>query len=420
MEPSINGDLTHSVTPPQDLTALLLQDVGWTITIPPPPSAVQFSASNQSVDEAVSRIDLTITRSGDPSGAATIDYASADGTASERSDYLAALGTLHFAGGETSKIIPVFIVNDVYGESAETFNITLSNPVACTLGSPATFTVTINIDEAVNGLNPVKDASFNSDFFVRQHYLDFFNREPDAGGLAFWKNEIDSCTTQACREIRRINVSAAFFLSIEFQQTGYLVYKTYQASFDSHEFLKLRDFLPDTQEIGRGVVIGQPGADAQLEANKVKFFNDFVQRATFLAPAAYPTTLTAAQFVDKLNANTYDPNNPGAGSLTTGQRDALVAQLSANPASATLRALVLRAVAENSLFNDRQFNRAFVLMQYFGYLRRNPNDPPEAGLDFAGYNFWLGKLNQFNGNFVNAEMVKAFITSGEYQQRFGP
>jgi hypothetical protein len=363
---------------------------------------------------------LTVTRSGDPSGAATIDYASADGTASERSDYLAALGTLHFAGGETSKIIPVFIVNDVYGESAETFNITLSNPVACTLGSPATFTVTINIDEAVNGLNPVKDASFNSDFFVRQHYLDFFNREPDAGGLAFWKNEIDSCTTQACREIRRINVSAAFFLSIEFQQTGYLVYKTYQASFDSHEFLKLRDFLPDTQEIGRGVVIGQPGADAQLEANKVKFFNDFVQRATFLAPAAYPTTLTAAQFVDKLNANTYDPNNPGAGSLTTGQRDALVAQLSANPASATLRALVLRAVAENSLFNDRQFNRAFVLMQYFGYLRRNPNDPPEAGLDFAGYNFWLGKLNQFNGNFVNAEMVKAFITSGEYQQRFGP
>jgi hypothetical protein len=152
----------------------------------------------------------------------------------------------------------------------------------------------------------------------------------------------------------------------------------------------------------------------------VEFFNDFVQRATFLAPTAYPITLTAAQFVDKLNANTYDPNNPGLGSLTTGQRDALVTQLSPNPASPMLRAQVLRAVAENSLFNDRQFNRAFVLMQYFGYLRRNPNDPPEAGLDFAGYNFWLGKLNQFNGNFVNAEMVKAFITSGEYQQRFGP
>jgi hypothetical protein len=57
-------------------------------------------------------------------------------------------------------------------------------------------------------------------------------------------------------------------------------------------------------------------------------------------------------------------------------------------------------------------------MQYFGYLRRNPNDPPEPGLNFDDYNFWLSKLNQFNGNFVNAEMVKAFITSGEYRQRF--
>ena len=59
-------------------------------------------------------------------------------------------------------------------------------------------------------------------------------------------------------------------------------------------------------------------------------------------------------------------------------------------------------------------------MQYFGYLRRNPNEPPEPLLDFSGYNFWLDKLNQFNGNFVEAELVKAFIVSGEYQRRFGP
>ena len=95
-----------------------------------------------------------------------------------------------------------------------------------------------------------------------------------------------------------------------------------------------------------------------------------------------------------------------------------MAQLAPNPSSPTLRAQVLRSISENSLFAARQTNKAFVLMQYFGYLRRNPNDPPDS--DFAGYNFWLGKLNQFNGNFVNAEMVKAFITSIEYQQRFGP
>ncbi|MGH9929106.1 MAG: hypothetical protein ACREA9_07755 [Pyrinomonadaceae bacterium] len=76
--------------------------------------------------------------------------------------------------------------------------------------------------------------------------------------------------------------------------------------------------------------------------------------------------------------------------------------------------------ARASILKQQETNKAFVLMQYFGYLRRNPDDAPEQGLNFDGYNFWLGKLNQFNGNFVNAEMVKAFLVSGEYRQRFGP
>ncbi len=401
----------------------------WEISIPnaTPVNTTQFGAGAATVSEIpnapnlAGKIDITVARSGDTSAAATIDYATADGTASERSDYLAALGTLRFAANETSKTITVFIVDDRFGESDETFNVNLTNPAGSTVGAPATFVVTINSDEVVNGPNPVKNASFNTDFFVRQQYIDFFNREADPSGLAFWKNQIDGCADQACREIRRINVSAAFFVSIEFQETGYLVYKAYQAAFNSGEFLKLRDFLPDTQEIGRGVVIGQPGADAQLEANKVRFFGDFVQRGEFVASGAYPTTLTAAQFVDKLNASTSDPLVPGSsGSLNAAQRDALVLQLSPDPASATLRAQVLRSIAQNSLFSSRQFNKAFVLMQYFGYLRRNPNDPPEFGLDFGGYNFWLGKLNTFNGNYIAAEMVKAFITSGEYEQRFGP
>jgi hypothetical protein len=330
-------------------------------------------------------------------------------------------GTLHFAPNEISKSISVFVVDDRLGEGGETFNISLSNPAGCTLGAPATAVVTINSNEAVDGSNPVKEASFNSDFFVRQHYLDFLNREADAAGLAFWKNQIDECTTAACREIRKINVSAAFFLSIEFQETGYLVYRANQASFNSHEFLKLREFFPDTQEIGRGVVIGQPGAEAQLETNKKKFFQDFVQRPKFLAASAFPTSMSALQFVDKLNANTFDPGaSVSGGALTPSERNDLVALLSTNPASPGLRAHVLRVVSENGLFSSRQSNRAFVLMQYLGYLRRNPADSPELTLDYTGYNFWLGKLNQFNGNFVNADMVKSFLVSGEYQQRFGP
>jgi hypothetical protein len=399
----------------------------WEISIPiaAGPNTVQFNASSQSVNEILdqtAKIDLTITRAGDLSGAATIDYASADGSATERSDYMATRGTLHFAAGEASKIVSVFIVDDRFGEGPETFSLNLSNPIGCTLGSPAAFLITINSDESVNGLNPVKDASFNTDFFVRQHYLDFLNREPDSPGLAFWKNQIDECTSQQCREVRRINVSAAFFLSIEFQQTGYLVERLYKVAYGdvtgtstlggSHSLtvpiVRLNEFLPDTQQIGRGVVIGQPGVDQILENNKQALLADFVQRSRFIA--AYPLTMPPDRFVDTMN------NNAG-GVLSPGERVQLIHEFTFGIKT---RAQVLRAIAEDPDLFTAETNRAFVLAQYFGYLRRNPNDAPELGLDYTGYDFWLSKLNQFNGNFVNAEMVKAFIVSGEYQSRFGP
>ena len=122
--------------------------------------------------------------------------------------------------------------------------------------------------------------------------------------------------------------------------------------------------------------------------------------------------MAPASFVDALNTNT-------GNSLTQAERNVLVNQLSADN-STNGRAAAVRQVVENSAFSQREFNRAFVLMQYFGYLRRNPDDAPELNRNFDGFNFWLAKLNQFNGNFVVAEMVKAFTSSSEYRTRFGP
>jgi hypothetical protein len=118
--------------------------------------------------------------------------------------------------------------------------------------------------------------------------------------------------------------------------------------------------------------------------------------------------MSAADFVDKLNSRAGNP-------LSATERNQLVSDLSTN---AKTRAQILRAIAEHQNLVSAEVNRAFVLMQYFGYLRRNPNDPPDS--DYTGYDFWLTKLNQFNGNYVSAEMVKAFINSGEYRNRFGP
>jgi hypothetical protein len=258
----------------------------------------------------------------------------------------------------------------------------------------------------------------DTQFFVRQQYLDFLNREPDAEGLAFWTNEITSCGGDAqCVEAKRVNVSAAYFLSIEFQQTGYLVYRTYKAAYgnlpDAPVPLRRGEFLPDAQQIGQGVVVGQGGWETVLENNKQTFLSQFVQRSRFAS--AYPTSLSPAQFVDALFAN--------AGVVpSTGDRAAAIDEFgsASTTTDVSARARALRRVAENATLIQKEFNPAFVLMEFFGYLRRNPNDAPEPTLDFQGYNFWLNKLNGFNGDFAQAEMVKAFITSAEYRKRFGP
>jgi hypothetical protein len=255
-------------------------------------------------------------------------------------------------------------------------------------------------------------------FFVIEHYHDFLNREPDAGGLAFWVNEITSCGTNAqCLQVKRVNVSAAFFLSIEFQETGYLVYRFYKAAYgnlpNAPVPLRFNEFLPDTQQIGLGVVVGAADWQTKLEDNKKAYAAAFGARASLAS--VFPTSLTPTQFVDGLYANA------GVASPPAAERTAAINEFAGagNTTDTAARGRALRRVAENSTLNQQELNRAFVLMQYYGYLRRNPYDPPEPTLDYQGYNFWLGKLNQFNGNYVDAEMVKAFLVSGEYRQRFG-
>jgi hypothetical protein len=155
--------------------------------------------------------------------------------------------------------------------------------------------------------------------------------------------------------------------------------------------------MPDKDAVGRGVVVNRSGWEAQLAANKQAFVNAWVQRAAFRA--AYDG-LSNGNYVAKLIEHTE------VGFMQS-ERDALVSGL--NRGTST-RADVLRQIVENEGFARARFNEAFVMMEYFGYLRRDPDE--------SGYQFWLNKLNQFNGNFQHAEMVKAFIVSSEYRDRF--
>jgi hypothetical protein len=251
----------------------------------------------------------------------------------------------------------------------------------------------------------------DSDFFVQQHYVDFLSRFPDQSGFVFWQNDINQCGANAqCVEVHRVNVSAAFFLSIEYQRSSYLVYKTYKAAFGDLPGkpvpVRRENLMPDTRAILSGVIVnGDPNWESKFNANIDAYEQAFVQRPDF--QAAFPNTMTASQFVDTLFSH--------AGvTPTAGERSAAVAAFGAGNTAG--RAAALRSVAESQTLHNAEFNKAFVLSQYFGYLKRNPDDLPDAS--FQGYSFWLSKLNEFNGNYIAAEMVKAFISSDEYRTRF--
>jgi hypothetical protein len=234
------------------------------------------------------------------------------------------------------------------------------------------------------------------EYFVRQHYLDFLGREPDYAGLNFWSDQMRGCGNDYnCLELRTINVSAAYFLSIEFKETGGLVDGLYRASYDRAP--RFAEFMPDTAMVARNVIVGEAGWQNRLRENKEAFLDAWVERAAF--HAAYDN-LTNDGYVDALISHTRV-------TFTDSERAALVGGLTDGTLT---RAQVLQRVAENERFTKAKFNEAFVRMEYFGYLRRDPDD--------SGLHFWLNKLNEFDGNFVRAEMVKAFLVSSEYRDRF--
>ena len=365
------------------------------------PARVQFSAASYSANESAHVFTVRVTRTGDAGAEGAVFYETQDGTASERGDYTTALGTLRFAAGEMEKSFDVLLTDDAYAEGPEALTLTLSN-VTGGLGAGGTTSATLVIedDDATHGPNPAAEA----EFFVRQHYHDFLNREPDAAGLKFWADQLAACGGDAgCLDHVRQNVSAAFFLSIEFQQTGFLVQRLQRVSYG--RLPRYRDYVRDTQEMGRGVVVGAGGWRERLESNKRAFVAAWAARAEF---AAKYEAMSDAQFVDALWSN--------AGlTAAASEREGLLADL----AGGTLtRADAVRRVAESEPVVAAEFNPAFVLMEYFGYLRRNPDDRPDA--DMSGYYFWLDKFNGFGGDYHRAEMVKAFIISLEYQRRFGP
>ncbi|HXD29492.1 MAG TPA: CHRD domain-containing protein, partial [Pyrinomonadaceae bacterium] len=270
--------------------------------------------------------------------------------------------------------------------------------------------------------NPAEEA----DFFVRQAYFDFLSRVPDAGGFAFWQNEITQCQSDVqCLRNKRVDVSNAFFYEQEFQQTAAYVLRLYRAAYGNNQpfpnpnananFPNEEKKLPSYAVFvaDRARVIG----GANLAQKQLDLANLFVTRAEFTTK--YPASLaTADQFVDAVLATLQSD----LGVNLMSQRTNLINLYNAQSGQSAGRGAVMYRLADdnaanpiaNQPFIDAEYNRTFVLGQYFGYLRRNP--------DIPGFIFWLGQVNGAALRDVPRQhaMVCSFITSAEYQFRFGP
>jgi hypothetical protein len=267
--------------------------------------------------------------------------------------------------------------------------------------SPANRSFSLVGNKTDAGFTAVPDAAISSnaidtsEFFVRQQYLDFLGREPDQAGFNFWREQINQCNGDLdCVRGRRIDVSASYFMSQEFQDSASFIYRLYRGALGRQ--LNYAEFSADRPQVVGGT---------NLDASKASFADAFVQRPEFVQ--RYQAAMTGDAFVDSLLQTLRD----SAGVDLSSERASLLTKYADGQSMSQSRSLVLRALADETAFSTAVYNQSFVLMEYYGYLRRDP--------DAAGYAFWLDVVNNGDRNNYRG-MVCSFITSTEYQRRFSP
>jgi hypothetical protein len=389
------------------------------LVIPDGGAVIGFTFSTTAATETQARAAISVTRTGNTQSSVSVDARTVDspaavrcddtttspGVAFARCDYATTVTTIDFAPGETEKSFAVPVIDDAFVEPDETVQLVLSNPSAgARLGTQGTTTLTIFSLDQPGAPNPI----LTTNFFVRQQYLDFFGREPDLAGFTAWESTLNNCpdpfntsATSPSANCDRVSVSTKFFRSKEFELKGRFVFNFYKAAFG--RLPRYSEIIPDMA--GLTAV-----DDAGFFAKKAAFTNSFVGRQEF--KDSYDA-LTNQQFVDALmnryglqQITTPDPLNPDGSTKVTLTRSDMLARLNLGTLT---RAQSVRAMADSDEVSAAEANSAFVAMQYFGYLRRDPEE--------GGYNDWLRTIN---ANPVDIRsMVNGFMNSDEYRLRFG-
>jgi hypothetical protein len=404
-----NETFTVNLSNPQNATLLKAQGTSTIVNDDSP--GVRFSINAYNFSEGAGHADITVARTGDISTPITVDYASSDqagtapcqtntsGFASARCDYASAAGTVRFAAGEQSKSILIPLINDAYVEPAETFAITLRNPQGAALGiSTATVTITDN-DTQTATQNPINDQAF----LIRQQYIDFLGREPEPDGFNFWMDRMTNCPAgQICD---RTDTAQRFFESDEFKERGFYVYKLYDALLGRFP-LYASEFVP---EVAR---LNGPQTPTEQRLGKDAYLLDFMTKTEFRNLYDQYLTTDHLHAKDAGNAAAFVDALCNKAGITPASKAQLVANLqngTKDPAH-TLEDFILTPEINGD--GTKFYDRARIVMQYFGFLRRDP--------EVAGFDFWWARVAtpgsaQFHDY---RELVNNFLRSDEYNFRF--
>ncbi|HUQ32688.1 MAG TPA: carboxypeptidase regulatory-like domain-containing protein, partial [Pyrinomonadaceae bacterium] len=312
-----------------------------TNTAPPSLPSVEFEQAGYHVAEDEHYKLIRVTRTGDASHVSTVEYATQDLSATQQTDYTLMLGTLSFAPGETSKTLFFLVTEDSLVEGTETLSVVLSNPDGAVLGnqSLAQIAITDN-DSSANAPNAIDEAAN----FIRQHYHDFLNREPEPAGYQGWQDILNNCPVSG-KDLNgnycdRVEISSAFYRSQEFHDRGYLIYRFYAASLG--KVPKYQEFMRDMQKVSGFLSV------QQQEEARVEFIQEFMTRAEF--KQRYEQFADAGAYVDAILST--------AG-VSLPQREKLISELQAGRIT---RGQVLRAVIESAEVDAKFYTESFVVM----------------------------------------------------------
>jgi uncharacterized delta-60 repeat protein len=397
--------------PSDNRTRLMANSLHWAASGPATHSVFMFGAASFTSSEGARGASVSVARFGpDLSEPATVEFLTVDdaagarcdaatGLALARCDYATTVLTLAFAPGESSKTVNVPLVDDGHAEGTETASLRLGRAFGARLGEQSGASLIITDNDAPGAPNPLDTHAF----FVRQHYLDFLSREPEEPGQTAWVNVLGNCP-DANNDPRcdRATVSSSFFRAQEFHLKGNYAFRFYRAAFGR---------LPDYSEIAADMSALTGATPEEVFRRRADFAEAFTERGEFLA--SFPPAGSHAAYVNALlnpylleSIRTRDPANPETGPEVTLTKTELTNRLNAGTLT---RGQVLRALVESREVDAREYNGAFVAMQYYGYLRRAPEHP--------GYQNWLNYLNAHPDDFRT--MIKGFIDSVEYRLRFG-